>query len=1093
MARKTFDPNSLTVDFRQLMRLSVQDRINLFRQGGQSYFESLTPTQLAQLFPKYYQQQLPDIGKAVSGGTKGTGGPPSFAGGGGGAGTPTGTATPSPRTSGGTTPSISAAPVGAPKPSQNAQENTILDKLESIVGGKADSGKVESQGFARSIDKNASFSSTLANQRAGRGAGSLSAQQKQHFYALAIAEMGAPEALRKKGIDPVEAYAAFMETPYNRGMTEKKAKVNISDNLQRDYYEPLRSHTTGYQNYLGAKGRLGNDKELFSLLDEAHSRVARGSNYSNLATQNSSAGVAASARTQQTITSEKYGETLSRKDIASYAHIHGAGTIQNTKRWVQETQKQILLEQKEKGEEGLKNPELTTAQKSEIRRDKSIMASSLEDPAKTYTKDSVSQMMKDGKKYFEINYDYGSAKDVAKMIEDAGGTVVAYNRGQQNTDPLYNERYRNVDSVVSEMMKNGKKVQHLDNTESKFMKYDEFKQIVEKANAAGITVIPKNPHLDGAERNNWIKLAKENPDLLKGIPYASVENIGSMDQNQINNLKEFQKLFPGVQINGVEWAGNKPSQQSIDLFTKNFGPVKLNPGSESGGYIFGTNAKEFPAQIAVAGETQVMPKQAVSPPSPLPKEILDNPAYQEFSKRLKTDEQKSRFDDVIRRSIEQNNTKDVFSNIQQQLKETPQTAPVQPQKITSAPTAVPTAVSTSSVSELQSRVADIRDLPIASNLKQQLSYAAEKTGVKVEIFSGGQPGIGTSTKRTGSTRHDFGNAADIKLYTLDNKGNKRYLDMTNQNDRKVMQDFVKHSVHAGATGVGAGVGYMGPNSLHIGGGKPASWGGSDWIEGARQSGLELRKNLGPVVPTEPTKETVVPSQQPVAATPEQPVPLEKRGITSFAGMKKEGETATPVSPTPMSSKDMGLTPSSSAPTATPATTAPSVEPQQQATATPAPQPEPVKGPTSNEYGGEYQATSEDMSVIDNRTGQAQFTFNRDEQLSLQDGRLKVTPENRTNPDNLKPANQVAQPQQQQQSSYENAAGMFSGLQPRPQSPMTVTSQTNFYDRLQPASMPQNDGIMRAYAQSIGFHDTLGSNYGYGTAATIRNGYDTIIS
>ena len=72
MARNRLDPKNLTVDFKQLMRLSVQDRINFFRQGGENYFESLTPTQLAQLFPKYYQQQLPDIGRAVSGGTRGT-------------------------------------------------------------------------------------------------------------------------------------------------------------------------------------------------------------------------------------------------------------------------------------------------------------------------------------------------------------------------------------------------------------------------------------------------------------------------------------------------------------------------------------------------------------------------------------------------------------------------------------------------------------------------------------------------------------------------------------------------------------------------------------------------------------------------------------------------------------------------------------------------------------------------------------------------------------------------------------------------------------------------------------------------------------
>ena len=51
MARKNkLDPKNLTIGFQQLMRQSIQDRIDFLRNGGASYFESLTPTQLAQLF-----------------------------------------------------------------------------------------------------------------------------------------------------------------------------------------------------------------------------------------------------------------------------------------------------------------------------------------------------------------------------------------------------------------------------------------------------------------------------------------------------------------------------------------------------------------------------------------------------------------------------------------------------------------------------------------------------------------------------------------------------------------------------------------------------------------------------------------------------------------------------------------------------------------------------------------------------------------------------------------------------------------------------------------------------------------------------------
>lgn len=146
------------------------------------------------------------------------------------------------------------------------------------------------------------------------------------------------------------------------------------------------------------------------------------------------------------------------------------------------------------------------------------------------------------------------------------------------------------------------------------------------------------------------------------------------------------------------------------------------------------------------------------------------------------------------------------------------------------------------VHERQGQVAAIRRLPIQEQLKDQLEYAATQTGVQVEITSGGQAGIGTGGPRTGSTRHDHGGAADLKLFVMKN-GKKHYLDMRNEEDRAVMEKFTRETVRAGATGVGAGVGYMGPNMLHIGGGRPASWGGADWIERARKEGVENRKGF----------------------------------------------------------------------------------------------------------------------------------------------------------------------------------------------------------------------------------------------------------
>jgi hypothetical protein len=142
------------------------------------------------------------------------------------------------------------------------------------------------------------------------------------------------------------------------------------------------------------------------------------------------------------------------------------------------------------------------------------------------------------------------------------------------------------------------------------------------------------------------------------------------------------------------------------------------------------------------------------------------------------------------------------------------------------------------VKQQQAQVARTRRQAIQPELERQLHEAARAHDLQVEVFSGGQAKIGTGGPRTGSTRHDLGGAADVKL--RDPKTG-RVLDMRNPADAKRMHGFVKESVAQGATGVGAGLGYMGASSLHIGGGSAASWGGADWIENARREGVKERQ------------------------------------------------------------------------------------------------------------------------------------------------------------------------------------------------------------------------------------------------------------
>jgi hypothetical protein len=114
----------------------------------------------------------------------------------------------------------------------------------------------------------------------------------------------------------------------------------------------------------------------------------------------------------------------------------------------------------------------------------------------------------------------------------------------------------------------------------------------------------------------------------------------------------------------------------------------------------------------------------------------------------------------------------------------------------------------------------IRDLPIQSRLRDILAAAGKEAGIDiVRVTSGGQAKLGSGGKRTGSTRHDDGNAADLQL----EKGGK-VLSFEVAAERTIIAAFVTAAARLGATGIGAGVDYMGPRTLHIGFGSKSVWG-----------------------------------------------------------------------------------------------------------------------------------------------------------------------------------------------------------------------------------------------------------------------------
>ena len=133
---------------------------------------------------------------------------------------------------------------------------------------------------------------------------------------------------------------------------------------------------------------------------------------------------------------------------------------------------------------------------------------------------------------------------------------------------------------------------------------------------------------------------------------------------------------------------------------------------------------------------------------------------------------------------------------------------------------------TARIDESALTAAQIRDMPINARLRRVLLAAASEAGVHVvRVTSGGQPG--SRGLRTGSNRHDGGNAADLELIR-----HGRTLNFTRASDLETICRFVAACAAHGAIGIGAGINYMGPTRLHVGfGNGPADTSKVVWGEG----------------------------------------------------------------------------------------------------------------------------------------------------------------------------------------------------------------------------------------------------------------------
>lgn len=157
-----------------------------------------------------------------------------------------------------------------------------------------------------------------------------------------------------------------------------------------------------------------------------------------------------------------------------------------------------------------------------------------------------------------------------------------------------------------------------------------------------------------------------------------------------------------------------------------------------------------------------------------------------------------------------------------------------------------------------------RNKPLAPKLVDALSFLPQM-GVTMKVFSGGQDETGPH--RTGSHRHDDGNAGDVFFYK-----DGRKLDWANPQDLPIFEQIVQEGKARGITGIGAGEGYMQPGSMHIGFGTPSVWGAGGRGDNA-PSWLRSAYNGAPVGPPPTAAGRQVASIDPSAGMPAAPSPV----------------------------------------------------------------------------------------------------------------------------------------------------------------------------------------------------------------------------
>lgn len=223
----------------------------------------------------------------------------------------------------------------------------------------------------------------------------------------------------------------------------------------------------------------------------------------------------------------------------------------------------------------------------------------------------------------------------------------------------------------------------------------------------------------------------------------------------------------------------------------------------------------------------------------------------------------------------------------------------------------------------------------------------------------------------------------------------------------------------------------------------------------------LKKNPVAAKPPGPPQVALIAPEPAAPAAPTGPKPFFAGRTPSPATPSAPTPQAAPAAPTPTPATPTPATPTPATPAPTPAVTAPKAEPVVE--------PKKEEPPVPKmKTGGEAQAQSEDLAVVNSATGKPQLMFNSSEKLEVDKGRIKVTADHRNEPATMEP--QQPRPESRQ---WDRETQPIQQMPQQAQAP--AMERTNIHEYVHIPQTYHSPSFKRAMDQAVGFREE-GNHY-----------------